>query len=99
MSLIKCPECGKEISDKAIMCPSCGNPIQPTNVKTEENFNVEIKQTNKKWKKLHLLAIIFFFFGIVAGVSGKFWSFGILSLFISVIIEMISRVGGWWTNG
>ncbi|MBQ7063159.1 MAG: zinc-ribbon domain-containing protein [Bacteroidales bacterium] len=27
MALIKCPECGKEISDKAHSCPNCGNPI------------------------------------------------------------------------
>lgn len=24
MALIKCPECRKEISDKAIVCPQCG---------------------------------------------------------------------------
>lgn len=24
MSLIKCPECSKEISEKAFMCPGCG---------------------------------------------------------------------------
>ena len=27
MALINCPECGKEISDKATTCPNCGNPI------------------------------------------------------------------------
>ena len=27
MALIKCPECGKEISDKAAACPNCGVPI------------------------------------------------------------------------
>lgn len=27
MALIKCPECGKEISDKAIACIHCGCPI------------------------------------------------------------------------
>lgn len=27
MALIKCPECGKEISDKASACPNCGCPI------------------------------------------------------------------------
>lgn len=27
MALIKCPECEKEISDKATICPSCGCPI------------------------------------------------------------------------
>lgn len=27
MALINCPECGKEISDKAISCPNCGVPL------------------------------------------------------------------------
>lgn len=27
MALIKCPECGREISDKAVSCPGCGYPI------------------------------------------------------------------------
>ncbi len=27
MALIKCPECGKEISDKASACPNCGCPV------------------------------------------------------------------------
>lgn len=29
MALIKCPECGMEISDKASACPVCGCPMQP----------------------------------------------------------------------
>ena len=31
MALIKCSECGKEISDKATACPSCGFPIPQIN--------------------------------------------------------------------
>lgn len=27
MALIKCPECGKEISSEAKACPHCGKPI------------------------------------------------------------------------
>lgn len=27
MALIKCRECGREISDKADSCPNCGNPV------------------------------------------------------------------------
>lgn len=34
MALIKCPECGKEISDKAAACPNCGCPASEFN-KTE----------------------------------------------------------------
>ncbi len=28
MALIKCPECGKEISDKAASCPNCGAMVK-----------------------------------------------------------------------
>ena len=35
MALIKCPECGKEISSQAGACPNCGCPIanKPTSIK------------------------------------------------------------------
>ena len=36
MALVKCIECGKEISDKAISCPYCGCPISNINNKTTE---------------------------------------------------------------
>lgn len=28
MALITCPECGREISDKAVSCPGCGCPVE-----------------------------------------------------------------------
>ena len=31
MALIKCPECSKEISDKAKNCPNCGSPLVKKN--------------------------------------------------------------------
>lgn len=33
MALMKCPECGKEVSDKAAVCPNCGVEIAPAEVK------------------------------------------------------------------
>lgn len=27
MALMKCPECAREVSDKAPACPNCGHPI------------------------------------------------------------------------
>ena len=35
MALIKCPECGKEISDKAASCPNCGFPIAQGSITQE----------------------------------------------------------------
>lgn len=54
MALIKCPECGKEISDKAETCPNCGYPIVEkvdeanTNMVNEEIIVSEVNQTEKK---------------------------------------------------
>lgn len=32
MSLINCPECGKEISNRSEICINCGYPIKKTNI-------------------------------------------------------------------
>lgn len=44
MALIKCPECGKEISDKSEICVHCGYPIKDTIEKVKEDDN-EIDET------------------------------------------------------
>lgn len=45
MALIKCPECGKEISDKAKTCINCGYPIS-------ENISYEShNQEKESWEK------------------------------------------------
>lgn len=36
--MIKCPECGKEVSDKATSCPNCGCPIQQSTQNENQNF-------------------------------------------------------------
>lgn len=36
MALIKCPECNREISDKASICPHCGFPISSKESNKEE---------------------------------------------------------------
>ncbi|MDE7323058.1 MAG: zinc ribbon domain-containing protein [Lachnospiraceae bacterium] len=51
MAIIKCNECGKEISDKATSCPNCGCPITPATQKTK--------------KKGSCLAIILIVFGLL----------------------------------
>lgn len=49
MALINCPECGKEISDKAGACPSCGCPIGESGSKKHKKIDS---------KKVKLLVIV-----------------------------------------
>ncbi|NNV19944.1 zinc ribbon domain-containing protein [Ochrobactrum pseudogrignonense] len=42
MALIKCSECGREISDKAAACVGCGAPVQPTSSKADEPVSVKL---------------------------------------------------------
>lgn len=41
MALMKCPECGNEVSDKAAVCPNCGVAIAPT-ISSEQEIKTEI---------------------------------------------------------
>lgn len=44
MALINCPECGKEISDKAEVCIHCGYPIKKNN----EEVNMQLYKVQFK---------------------------------------------------
>ncbi len=75
MALIKCPECGKEISDKAASCPHCGCPISHPQTQAEKTVIQNNLQNAKPKKKGHgclitLLCIIAVpvFIGIVANL-------------------------------
>lgn len=48
MALIKCPDCGKEISDKAVVCINCGCPINKFEEKKNTNHKTEKKSNRKK---------------------------------------------------
>lgn len=59
MALIKCEECGKEISDKAKSCPNCGFPIEEKKEEITEmpKERKGRREKNKKEKK-HIFAWI-----------------------------------------
>ncbi len=70
MALIKCSECGKDISDKAHVCPNCGNPTNTTNQFVMPNISkatVQIKAKTSQVAKtifaLIIALITFFVFG------------------------------------
>ena len=55
MALINCPDCGKEISDKAASCIHCGCPICPPNENISSKTKSKIDNENFDSSKFRLL--------------------------------------------
>lgn len=74
MALIKCPECRKEISDKAATCPNCGCPTNesPNNAQTPPLTNTSSPTVARKKKGHGCLFCIITFFALSAFVG--FWA-------------------------
>ena len=43
MALIKCSECGRDVSDKATACPNCGAPVQVISNAPDQSMNASAK--------------------------------------------------------
>ena len=56
MGLIKCPECGASISEKAIACPECGIPINLTAITSRiwHGFEWKSKTEIYGWPLVHI---------------------------------------------
>ena len=48
MSLIKCPECGKEISNKAPQCIHCGFPINNKINQKEKKYAIYLRKNYRQ---------------------------------------------------
>lgn len=66
MALINCPECGKEISNKAAFCPHCGYPLL-----SEDASRLE--EARRKDKQLLIRIGVLLLIGIAAILAFAFW--------------------------
>lgn len=53
MALIRCPECNREISDKATACPGCGYPLKDNTreISKKEQLLKEAEEKDKQFIK------------------------------------------------
>jgi hypothetical protein len=74
MALIKCTECGQEISTEATSCPHCGKPLVHVNPITinEADPSVPKKGTAKAIVGFIILGLIFFTFYFVTRASSSY---------------------------
>jgi len=91
MALIKCPECGTEMSDMANACPKCAFPIKPNSVQT-------IEQTSKTLKLYYILSIALIVIGIFFGFTEEGGAFGGILFIVGIILYFGTKIGIWWNH-
>ncbi len=90
MALISCPECSKEISDKATSCPNCGAPISNNNTNEKPiNESKTVTRSGGVWEGIGFLLIVG---GMIYGMAtGPDNHIGGTVAFVGIIIFIIGR--------
>lgn len=93
MALIKCNECGKDISDQAVSCPSCGNPLK--------DKIITVQLTSKRWKLIKMISWVVFLVGLsnaFAGNTPDAKAIGSMAATFGFIGILVGKFGAWWSN-
>ncbi len=82
MALINCPECGRQVSDKAPTCPGCGVVIaaQPPEAVSQESYDqrwnpvdLELMEAKSVCQKHRVMSALLIFAGLLLGTAmGRF---------------------------
>lgn len=91
MALIKCDECGNEISDRAGVCPHCGNPIREIQLAEIEHRTQEYYKEQDKGQLF--INIACFLVAMLAGhkiMLGelKFWKLIVVAVCVLFFLLM-----------
>lgn len=91
MPLISCPDCEREVSDRAPTCPSCGCPLvdEPPQV---------IEQTSKSIKGVILVGVMMAMAGFLATTAQNddVARLGILGIVFGLLIFVLGWLSAWW---
>lgn len=94
MALMKCPECGKDVSDRAVSCPNCGCPISlDTNIGIEKNTeDNEMKvKMNTKYMIISYIVFVVALICVFVFVNMNYDNLFIGSFVVAVISFYIAR--------
>lgn len=90
MALIKCPECGREISTLAETCPHCGYPIKNTQKKvvSYEQQTVKIRCWGRGQNKLNKKLLSYTRVGWeIVSIVEDHWQGGMISPVYKVVLK------------
>ncbi|MBR0090271.1 MAG: zinc-ribbon domain-containing protein [Lachnospiraceae bacterium] len=110
MALMKCPECGKEISDQAPVCPNCGCPVnagaqektpQPSRAHAPQDAQTNIAPPTSRPGRGAAIA------SLVLGIIGValFWAIhlatilGLIGVCMAIVAKKSGFKGGIGTAG
>ncbi|MGU9951079.1 MAG: zinc ribbon domain-containing protein [Gammaproteobacteria bacterium WSBS_2016_MAG_OTU1] len=85
MALIKCKDCGTDVSDVAQACPKCAAPLKGI---MHDGVNVTMQFTNKNLKLHRLFALLTLVLGLIIGA----YSDGIGLQVISSLLIFVSMI-------
>lgn len=95
MPLIKCPECGKEVSNKAHACPHCGFPIEEMAVEevTKQSIGEPIftfQQTRGRSSSILAFVLLEIIIGVWVGLS----FFNMNALIVAIVFGSCLEIAG-----
>ncbi len=96
MALTNCPECGKQISERAAACPECACPLTPPPLPANDVQTIE--QTGKQFKAGLLVGAALVAVGQGACLMGEGGT-GMGITLVGFVVILASGVLGWWHHG
>ena len=102
MALVACPECAREVSNKAPSCPGCGAPIASAAERRSVGVTLTtVQETSKRLKGHILVSALLFWGGIIwlfsAGSGDANTGVGAaLSVFGGLVLYIVTKFRIWW---
>ena len=96
MALIKCVDCGKEVSDRASVCPNCGCPIECSLAEASAASAVQASAVEKTEPESSAAVNE----GIDSDHKKKWWILGgvVITIVAIVLIAIVNSNGSGYTN-
>lgn len=92
MALIKCEECGTEISDRAGQCPKCGCPVEAPQDKKVQT----IEQTSKNLKLQLLIGAVILILGFISMFVFGLEFITLTLLLVGIVVIIMAKISIWW---
>jgi uncharacterized membrane protein YvbJ len=108
MAIIKCSECGNQVSSKATACPHCGAPVAAAAVEAKHAGTplTTVQETSKKLKLHIIIASVIFWAAVLwiiviwedvmTGEGARSASVPFIMALVGLVWYIATRARIWW---